>query len=62
MSSETTQGVQFVSPDAYQGMTPSAGLGATAHSRATPPAFDGEDFPLGPACDLSGEGICDSCQ
>lgn len=22
----------------------------------------GEDFPLGPACDLSGEGGCEACQ
>lgn len=24
--------------------------------------FVGEDFPLGQACDLSGEGTCEACQ
>lgn len=29
--------------------------------RVTQPADD-NDFPLGPACDLSGEGTCEACQ
>ena len=26
------------------------------------PAVDENDFPLGKACDLSGEGTCEACQ
>ena len=62
MSNEINQEVQWVSPDTYQGMLPPTNFGTAVHSRAISPAFDGEDFPLGPACDLSGEGSCEVCQ
>jgi hypothetical protein len=29
---------------------------------APAPAQDDNDFPLGKACDLSGEGTCEACQ
>ena len=29
---------------------------------APAPAQDDDDFPLGKACDLSGEGTCEACQ
>jgi hypothetical protein len=29
---------------------------------ALAPAQDDNDFPLGNACDLSGEGTCEACQ
>ena len=29
---------------------------------APAPAQDDNDFPLGQACDLSGEGTCEACQ
>lgn len=30
--------------------------------QAAQPAQDDNDFPLGQACDLSGEGECEACQ
>lgn len=30
--------------------------------QAAPVIPESEDFPLGPACDLSGEGTCEACQ
>ena len=34
----------------------------TDFGNTTPPPQDDNDFPLGKACDLSGEGTCEACQ
>lgn len=35
---------------------------APAATASTHGLVSGDDFPLGKACDLSGEGTCDACQ
>jgi hypothetical protein len=37
-------------------------IAAIEQALATHPAQDDNDFPLGKACDLSGEGTCEACQ
>lgn len=60
-------GYYVVYEDGYKSFSPAAAF-ESGYSRlpfegATQPApADDNDFPLGQACDLSGEGTCEACQ
>jgi hypothetical protein len=42
---------------------PQQDVSLTDEGKTTPaPQDDDNDFPLGQACDLSGEGTCEACQ
>jgi hypothetical protein len=41
---------------------PQPDVSLTDEGKTTPPSQDDNDFPLGKACDLSGEGTCEACQ
>lgn len=57
MSTENTQqGCDYCNHPQY------AGLKCPECGRVTEQPADDNDFPLGNACDLSGEGTCEACQ
>lgn len=48
--------------DAQHTEKPAAAAEIGGGSSDAPVVVDSEDFPLGKACDLTGDGTCEACQ